>query len=380
MQFTLCWERCREGPCWDACLANATAKPPLPCSPSCDVETHSLATLRMVRALNPAVTTVLYLNTLLLFPFYKLAAAYIAQGALLTDAETGKPFELRNDDGMPGVLVPDFGTAAGRNLWMQEVEGWLATGLVDGIFADKWPDQAHANHTDNSTWLVCNHVCGKVTAEVGQAFNDGKMMLRENVSQLFRVDDDSSFHGLLYGDGCDGCYSKSPRIDGNLVGPWIKNWQFTPAHAKIKGQNVWKMVDQTRQMLHEYHYKYVYVGCGDHNPSEGKPFRHNCTDDLCTDCTPEGIAIFLLIVEEGVFLGTDGWDPAFDKPLGAPLGPALNVTDEGGEVVALTRKFASVTSVFYNLSCVNSPAKQEGYGCSRIDWAEWPQNGRDHSR
>ena len=40
----------------------------------------------MVRALNPAVTTVLYLNTLLLFPFYKLAAAYIAQGALLTDA------------------------------------------------------------------------------------------------------------------------------------------------------------------------------------------------------------------------------------------------------------------------------------------------------
>ena len=63
---------------------------------------------------------------------------------------------------------------------------------------------------------------------------------------------------------------------------------------------------------------------------------------------------------------------AFDKPLGAPLGPALNVTDEDGQVVALTRTFASGTSVWYNLSCVNSPPKQEGYGCSRIDWAEWP--------
>ena len=289
-----------EGPCWDQCLANATSEPPLPCSPACDVEAHMLATLRRVRALNPHVTTMLYLNALLLFPFYSLAERYIEQGALLLDSQTGQPIELRNDDGMPGVLVPDFGKAVGRSLWMGEVEGWLATGLVDGIFADKWPDQAHANHTHNSTYLVCNHVCGTVTAEQGVAFNTGKMTLRQDVSDLFKINDDSTFGGLLYGDGCDGCYRKWPRNDGNLVGPWLKNWQFVPAHEKMTGQNVLNLMAQTHQMLHEYNYSYVYIGCGDHNPSEGKPFKHNCTDDLCTDCTPQGIAIFLLLVEEGV--------------------------------------------------------------------------------
>lgn len=70
-----------------------------------------------------------------------------------------------------------------------------------------------------------------------------------------------------------------------------------------------------------------------------------------------------------VILGSNGWDDAFEKPLGQPLGPPTNVTDSTtGRVVALTRKFASGTSVWYNLTCVNSPAKQAGYNCSRIEW------------
>ena len=36
-----------EGACWDDCLGNATNK--LPCSPSCNVERDSLATLQAVR-------------------------------------------------------------------------------------------------------------------------------------------------------------------------------------------------------------------------------------------------------------------------------------------------------------------------------------------
>jgi hypothetical protein len=226
------------------------------------VENHSLAVLRAVRSLNPAVSQVLYLNALLLFPFYSLAQKYMDAGALLMDSQTGKPITLRNDDGMPGVLVPDFGKRVGRELWLGEVQQWLASGLVDGVFADKWPDSAHSNHSSNtSDWAVCNHVCGHVTPEVGAAFNAGKMMLRSNLSALLNVESRhaSSFGGLLYGDGCDGCYRKSPRIDGDIVGPWIKNWQFTPAaHRGVvpAGQNVWKMIDQTRQMLHVYNYSY----------------------------------------------------------------------------------------------------------------------------
>ena len=40
-------------------------------------------------ALNPNVTTVLYLNALLLFPFYELAQQYMDAGALLMDSRSG---------------------------------------------------------------------------------------------------------------------------------------------------------------------------------------------------------------------------------------------------------------------------------------------------
>jgi len=362
-----------EGPCWDACLVNASAGKR--CSPSCNVERDSIATLKAVRALNPNVTTVLYLNTLLLFPFYELAQQYMDAGALLMDSRTGSPVELVNDDGMHGVYVPDFGTAKGRELWLNAVKGWLATGLVDGIFADKWPDQGHSNKSNPDEMLICNHVCGHVTTAKGLAWNQGKMWVRGNVSAMLNVYEGEQFGGLLYGDGCDGCFRKSPRIAGNLVGPWIKNWQFTPSTKKgdSPGQNAWKMVTQTRDMLHLYNYSYIYIGCGDHHPSDNKPFKHTCDDDLCTDCTPEGLAIYLLIAETGVILGSNGWDEAFEKPLGQPLSPAMNVTDSTGAVVALTRTYASGTKVRYNMTCVNSPPKQDGYNCSHIEWGTFEQ-------
>ena len=86
------------------------------------------------------------------------------------------------------------------------------------FFGDKWNSAAKPN-PKTGQWEICNHECGSVTAAQGAAWNAGKMTLRQDVSQLFHVGDDSGFHGLLYGDGCHGCYRKSPRIDGNLVGP-----------------------------------------------------------------------------------------------------------------------------------------------------------------
>ena len=56
--------------------------------------------------------------------------------------------------------------------------------------------------------------------------------------------------------------------------------------------------------------------------------------------------------------------------LAAQLGPAKNETDANGAVVGLSRSFESGTHVTYNLSCVNSPPRQEGYGCSTITWGD----------
>ena len=84
-----------EGPCWDDCIANSTATPARPCLPSCNEEHESLAVLRRVRGLNPGVSTMLYLNALLLFPFYELAQRFIDADALLKDVRTGLPVTLK---------------------------------------------------------------------------------------------------------------------------------------------------------------------------------------------------------------------------------------------------------------------------------------------
>eukprot|EP01046_Picozoa_sp_COSAG06_P029181 COSAG06_NODE_2688_length_6445_cov_4.638526_7_plen_121_part_00 len=56
-----------EGHCWQDCLADGVGSPA--CESSCGVENDILSTLSRVKAINPAVSGVLYLNTLLAFPF-----------------------------------------------------------------------------------------------------------------------------------------------------------------------------------------------------------------------------------------------------------------------------------------------------------------------
>ena len=50
-----------EGHCWQDCLAQGVGSPP--CEASCDVESLIVDTLRRVKAINPSVAGVLYLNT-----------------------------------------------------------------------------------------------------------------------------------------------------------------------------------------------------------------------------------------------------------------------------------------------------------------------------
>lgn len=62
-----------------------------------------------IKALNPSVTGVVYLNTLMAFPFYALSGRFADAGALLMDMYTGKPVELTNDEDMQHVWVYDWG-------------------------------------------------------------------------------------------------------------------------------------------------------------------------------------------------------------------------------------------------------------------------------
>ena len=80
---------------------------------------------------------------------------------------------------MPQIGVYDFGKVEGRQLWQGMVQDLVSTGLVDGIFGDKWAVYA-TNNASNTTdpdpggWKVCNHWCGGLSEKQALAFNRGK--------------------------------------------------------------------------------------------------------------------------------------------------------------------------------------------------------------
>ena len=51
---------------------------------------------------------------------------------------THKPVVLTNDENMQNVWVYDWGQADARLLFINFVKSMLASGKVDGLFADKW--------------------------------------------------------------------------------------------------------------------------------------------------------------------------------------------------------------------------------------------------
>ena len=63
-----------------------------------------------------------------------------------------------------------------------------------------------------------------------------------------------------------------------------------------------------------------------------------------SSCSENQIAMFLLGVERGAILGCNGWDEQFSKPLGDPLGPAVQKGDQ------VERRFKSGTYVTWNLT------------------------------
>ena len=102
------------------------------CVPACDVEHFMFGTAKALKAANPKLAVLMYLNSMMLFPFYSLAARYFSQPSLLLHDEAGRLVLLQNDAGLGNLTVPDWGQAAARELWWEELRNYTDTGLFDG--------------------------------------------------------------------------------------------------------------------------------------------------------------------------------------------------------------------------------------------------------
>jgi hypothetical protein len=129
-----------EGPCWNECLANTTKG--VQCEPSCNEEQVQMATLKAVKAINPKVAGVFYLNTILDFHFLHLHQLYEEADALLRNID-GTICSLINDNGMKNISAFDFSKEIGQQLWLDEIKNLTQTGLVDGFYGDTMQVQGY---------------------------------------------------------------------------------------------------------------------------------------------------------------------------------------------------------------------------------------------
>lgn len=285
-----------EGHCWTDCLAQGPGS--LPCQASCDEEHDMVATLKAVKKLNPAVSGIFYLNTLLAFPYYSLNARYLEKDALTYDIKTQKPIVIRNDNGMEGINVFGFDKPLGQQLYVDTIKNLTATGFVDGFFGDKWNKGAVLQ---NGEWQICNKECGYVSEETAKAWNAGKAKVLAEVTQ-------HCGDGPYWGNG--DTFSLGPEpVSSNMNGWWNGKWrQITDPRDVIK---------KVQQELASH--KYVTMGVGDQHwdtdPDSAEALQGQCVGDC--------LARVLLAIEEGVMLIANGWDESYDRPLGKPVGPAM---------------------------------------------------------
>ena len=314
-----------EGPCWDECLANISKG--LQCQPSCHGEMYMMDTLQRVKKANPSVATGYYQNTLYMWRYQSLYADFSAHDECLR-ALNGSIAGLENDNGMQNVPVfshdkPD--DVARYGMWLKNL---TATGFIDGTFLDKGNVFSNLNKSTN-VHQVCEgptssfghkwiHACIPLSAQVAKAYDVGKQAVLNVSIDVFR--------------------------DGFIMAPGY------PASLRMTHLNRMKSITQARKtfvaLLAAPGVKYVYVTSGDdHRKTDGNDTRSHCSE--------KDVAIFLLVLEERMFLGCNGWSDDFAKPLGNPLG---NATQSGH---VWSRKFNSGTSVTLD----------ESSGKAEIHWA-----------
>ena len=299
-----------EGPCWYECYANLTMNPPVPCQPSCGAENYQLKTIKRAKAANPKLSAVFYLNTLYDFPCLELHGKFMEANADVVDAN-GKLVAIKNDNGMPNINIFDFSQKVGRDLWISYVKNLTDTGIIDGLFDDKHNIFAMWNET-GLFWQICEHStggrnvwnisCGIISNATAMKYNSGKPQVLNALHEMFGPT------GVVF-------FNTTAKLRMELESPLSFAQDIQTALSKLQ---------------------YCYVQTTD-------LINGDCTN-TSSSCSENEIAMFLLGVERGAILGCNGWDKQFSKPLGDPLGPAVQKGDQ------VERHFKSGTYVIWNLT------------------------------
>eukprot|EP00935_MAST-01C_sp_MAST-1C-sp1_P000698 g698.t1 len=284
---------------------------PIQAGPDCDVEKPMYAAFNAIKAKNKNVTTIMYLNSMFDFSMYKLAGLandLEKQGkrVLLRDKNDKIVYLCNDGNYYCNVTNFDWASQAAKDLWMEEVANATAFGGVDGFFAD------HASAMlkplgQSKEPTLCNgsgpkRTCWHFSNQQADAFNEGHKWLVNHTQDIV---------AKLGGPVVDGPYSR---------------WGIDACDPISLNRTV-----QTGQR------------------GEG-PYVLEVSRGACNP-TESCLASFLLVAEKFSYLACFADEPSlpmnpnFTKPLGEPLGPAVEAPPKSG---LWTRHFSHGTVVRYD--------------------------------
>jgi hypothetical protein len=284
-------------PCHACCNASASA---------CATENKLISTLKSVKALDSSVVTMVYINSILMMPYFSLSKTFFANASALTlRGSNGKEMIFAGDGGS-GEFCEKFPTydlaqeAAGAAI-LADFDDMKASGVVDGVYLDKsgtWPGYGDSPDPQQGKDTLCQHECYTMTPAKTTAYIAGRL-------KLFRAFDDAC--------GETGICS----IDARTAQP--------PVTSMLQGYMP-KSLHIFRAMVKKsYNNETITFVRGLENKTQRLLWYGTCQ-------TETEVAFFLVMAWEGCYcmtfsndddaktLWAGGWN--YGKHLGAPVGPA----------------------------------------------------------
>ena len=161
------------------------AKHPIQNGAWCNVEKAMYAAFNKIKAINPNVTTIMYLNSMFDFTMYHLAglveeAEMRGQRMLLRDMHDKLVLLCNDANFYCNVTNFDWSQPAMLHLWLDTVNNATSFGGVDGIFADHAGNGIGDRHSPVNH--LCNgkgsgHSCWNFTQQFADRFNMGHKWL-----------------------------------------------------------------------------------------------------------------------------------------------------------------------------------------------------------
>jgi len=323
----VCNDHGTEAEPWDNATLHVLAKHPMVCFEKCQgiytpgyEEAKVVAACKALKAINPNLSCIQYLNSELSFTGYKLDDELKANRYYLLDVE-GKPVYQSGpsfgckDHKCPkeGLLLPDYSVPEAAAFFFSSCANITQSPYVDGCNIDRCN---HLGHIDNDpmSCAACVNKKQRIAPAKGvQAWNDGKLAALQALQKQLGegpVICNLQAHGAVL----PGVNSQNIEVFGPNEKS-IKALQFMAAHGKLAKAH-W------------------YGQCNDRVKFQ------------------DGLAAFLVGAGQDAFFQcgqgwTTGpwltWHQEYDKPLGSPISDAVNANG------VYTRHFSKGTYVTFDI-------------------------------